>query len=367
MIYLKKIDAFGGALLVRLLPRPNPLEPSAVPARRFLLIRPGGIGDAVLLIPMILCLRKIYPAARIEVLAEKRNFSAFVLCPDIDKIFCYDKARDFAIVIRRRYDVVIDSEQWHRLSAIVARVIRSRIKIGFGTNEREKLFTHTVGYSHRRYEQDSFFELLSPLKVATPATMAYPFLSVPDVDQKKSDNILKSLQGEPFIALFPGASIPERCWGGDNFRELAIKFIELGFLVVVVGGQEDSNVGDSIVAGTNALNLAGKTSLCETAGILNRSLLLISGDSGVLHLGMGLDVSTVSLFGPGIAAKWAPRGEQHMVIDHQLPCSSCTKFGTTPPCPIGVKCMWDISVEEVFAAAQHLLSSKPGRESTDAV
>ena len=156
MIYLKKVDGLVGALLVRLLPRPNSMGPSVSPASRLLLIRPGGIGDAVLLIPMLLCLRQTYPDARIEVLAERRNFSAFALCPDIDQIFCYDKLRDLAAVIRRRYDVVIDSEQWHRLSAIVARIIRSLMKIGFGTNERKRMFTHAVGYSHDTYERDKF-------------------------------------------------------------------------------------------------------------------------------------------------------------------------------------------------------------------
>jgi ADP-heptose:LPS heptosyltransferase len=89
---------------------------------------------------------------------------------------------------------------------------------------------------------------------------------------------------------------------------------------------------------------------------LNRSQLLISGDSGVLHLGVGLGTPTVSLFGPGIADKWAPRGEQHIVINHKLPCSPGTRFGTTPPCPIGAKCIQDITVDEVFAASMKLVS-----------
>ena len=153
---MKKIDRFLGSFLARIWPRlVQPRSPS-FPVYRLLLIRPGGIGDAILLIPMILCLRQTYPDARIEVLAERRNFSAFALCPDIDQIFCYDKLRDLAAVIRRRYDVVIDSEQWHRLSAIVARIIRSLMKIGFGTNERKRMFTHAVGYSHDTYERDKF-------------------------------------------------------------------------------------------------------------------------------------------------------------------------------------------------------------------
>ncbi len=358
MLFLKKIDSLIGPLLARLLPRPAQETSLSHPPSRFLFIRPGGIGDAILLIPMILCLREAYPEARIEVMAEKRNSGVFALCPGIDRVLRYDRPRELLSALSRRYDLVIDSEQWHRLSALVARVIRSQMSIGFGTNERKRLFTHPVGYSHDRYERDSFFALLQPLNVNIPAIIDYPFLSVPDIDQQSADKMLKTLQGEPFIVLFPGASIPERCWGVENFGHLAARFRGAGIPVIVVGGREDSTAGSVILRDTPGLNLAGKTSLAETAGVLNRAQVLVGGDSGVLHIGAGLDVPTVSLFGPGIAEKWAPRGLQHRVINRKLACSPCTKFGTTPPCPIGAKCIQDISVDEVFIAAQNLFGLK---------
>ncbi len=352
---LKKVDAVIGSLLARLWPRP--MHPGSPPysVSRLLLIRPGGIGDAVLLVPVIEFLRETYPEARIEVLAEKRNSGAFALCPDIDKVVCYDRPQELLTVLRGEYDVVIDSEQWHHLSALVARMIRSKVKIGYGTNDRKRLFTQPIEYSHEDYEMDSFFDLLKPLGVAPPAKIPMPFLTIPEADQRSADNILGDLLNKPFVSLFPGASISERCWGVEKFRQTAIRLISDGIAVVVVGGKEDVAAGNDIAKGLSVLNLTGKTSLSMTAGILNRSKLLVSGDSGVLHIGVGLGIPTVSLFGPGIADKWAPRGEQHIVINHKLPCSPCTKFGTTPPCPIGAKCIQDISVDEVFAAAQKLL------------
>lgn len=354
-LFLKRIDRLIGSSLIRLWPRP--VRPAAPPLSisRLLLIRPGGIGDAVLLVPVILQLREVFPALRIEVLAERRNAGAFALCPEIDLVLCYDKPAELVAVLGRRYDVVIDTEQWHRLSAIVARTIRSQVKIGFRTNERKRLFTHPVGYFHKVYEVKSFLDLLKPLGLGPPSNISYPFLSIPEVDQASADKKLNNLLSKTFIVLFPGASIPERCWGTQKFHQLAVRLFDQGFSVIVVGGREDSAEGDAILDGTLGLNLAGKTSLSETAAVLNRSQLLIGGDSGVLHLGVGLDVPTVSLFGPGIAAKWAPRGEQHTVINHRLTCSPCTKFGTTPPCPIDAKCIQDISVDEVFVAAQNLL------------
>jgi lipopolysaccharide heptosyltransferase II len=359
MLFLKKIDGFVGPCLARLLPQPARVTSITPTPSRFLLIRPGGIGDAVLLAPVILLLKKTYPACRVEVLAEKRNHKVFALCSGVDQIFCYDNARDLTFVMRQPYDVVIDTEQWHRLSAIVARLTRSKVKIGFGTNERKRLLTHVVNYSQDAYELNSFFDLMRPLGLRPPAAHIFPYLAVSDADQKLADEHLGALGRQPFIVLFPGASIPERCWGAEKFHALAIRLNQNGFPVVVVGGREECAAAEAILASGSGLNLAGKTSLAVTVGVLNRSQLLVSGDSGVLHLGVGLGLPTVSLFGPGIEQKWAPSGEQHIVLNHKLPCSPCTKFGTTPPCPIGAKCMRDISVDEVFVAAQSLLPAKP--------
>ena len=111
-----------------------------------------------------------------------------------------------------------------------------------------------------------------------------------------------------------------------------------------------------VIAGGLGLNLAGMTSLSETAAVIQKSSLLLSGDSGVLHIAVGLGVPTVSLFGPGRVKKWAPQGERHIVISKELPCSPCTTFGTTPPCPNGIRCMSDITVDEVVNAVTRLLA-----------
>ncbi|MBE0577404.1 MAG: glycosyltransferase family 9 protein [Desulfuromonadales bacterium] len=366
-MFLKKLDEAIGSFLARLWPRPKQPGLLPVPVSSMLLIRPGGIGDAVLLVPVIEHLWDLFPAARIVVLAEKRNSGAFALCPGIDRILCYDRPRELFAALASSYDVVIDTEQWHRLSALVARSTRSWLKIGYATNERRRLFTHPVDYSHDNYEQNSFFELLKPLGIEPPATIPPAFLAIPASDQETADKLLGTVSEQPFVVIFPGASIPERCWGAEKFQQLAIRFLDEGFAVVVVGGKQEIAAGNAIAAGSSALNLADKTSLSGTAGILKRSQLLVSGDSGVLHLGVGLGKPTVSLFGPGIAAKWAPRGEQHIVINHKLPCSPCTRFGTTPPCPIGAKCIQDITVDEVCMAAQELLNLQQKKVNSDAV
>lgn len=322
---LKLIDRLMGVILTAYLPSAS-LRPFPAP-RRFLVIRPGGIGDAVLLIPTILLLKKNYPEAQIILLAEKRNGAVFNDCSAISDVLCYENPRELLTAIRGQFDVVIDTEQWHRLSAVVARLTGAPMLIGYATNERQRLFSHPIPYCHDEYEVESFYHLLAPLHIVPPEPVPLPFLHItPDLEQR-AGALLGQLGESPFVVIFPGASIPERRWGADRFRQVVAQLAEMGIPAVVVGGKEDTEDGRAIIAATNGLNLAGKTSLAESAAVIEKGAVLLSGDSGILHIGVGLGKPTVSLFGPGIEKKWAPHGENHIVINKHLPCSPCTKFG----------------------------------------
>jgi len=351
---LKTVDAILGCCAVWIFAFLPKLSMKFAQPASILLIRPGGIGDVALLIPAVRALKNNFPHTKIHVLAERRNTAAFSLCPTIDSVFRYDVPAELFAAIRGNYDLVIDTEQWHRLSVVVARICRPKTLIGFGTNERKRLLTKTVSYSHDDYEVTSFLRLLEPLSVAKNESQT-PFLTVPESATAKAVELLAPLAGKRFVAIFPGASIPERRWGAERYHLLAKGVFAAGYSIVVVGGKEDMEQGNVIISGGMGLNLAGFTSLVETAAVLEKSSLLVSGDSGVLHIAVGLDIPTVSLFGPGIAAKWAPRGEKHIVINRQLPCSPCTKFGTTPPCPRDARCMKEITADQVMEAAVRLL------------
>ncbi|OGW02152.1 MAG: hypothetical protein A2Z59_03620 [Nitrospinae bacterium RIFCSPLOWO2_02_39_17] len=88
--------------------------------------------------------------------------------------------------------------------------------------------------------------------------------------------------------------------------------------------------------------------------------LLVTGDSGIMHIACGLGTPTVSLFGPGIENKWAPKGKNHIIINKRLFCSPCTKFGYTPSCPRDAECMRLITVDEVEDAVLKLLKISEG-------
>jgi lipopolysaccharide heptosyltransferase II len=352
---LKQLDVVLGRLLAFMLTA-GCRTVHAKECSRLLFIRPGGVGDAVLLVPAIRALRRRFPDLTIHVLAERRNAGALSLCPAIDRVFCYDLPPELFAVLRAHYDAVIDTEQWHRLSAVVARLTRAPLTIGYATNERQRLFSHPVPYSHEEYEAESFFRLLLPMGITSGGEVELPFLTTPADARTRAENLLGGIVDKPFLVVFPGASIPERHWGADRFANMVRRLDSADVPVVVVGGREDVAAGEAIIAGGRGLNLAGKTSLAETAAIIERCALLVSGDSGILHMGVGLDIPTVSLFGPGIAAKWAPRGERHVVLNKRLACSPCTRFGYTPRCQCDVDCLARITPEEVADAVLTLLA-----------
>jgi ADP-heptose:LPS heptosyltransferase len=321
--------------------------------KKFLIIRPGGIGDAALLFPALNELRKSFPHSQIHVLAEKRNAGILELCPHIDRLYLYDRGFDLFKVLRNGYEAVIDTEQWHRLSAVIAFLTGSKVRIGFSTNERERLFTHGGAYSHHDYEANSFLKLFSVLlNQNVEFDPEKPFINIPNSQSAICRPIhwMGTPQSAITIALSLEASIKEREWGIEKFSELADRLIKKDVKMVVIDRKRVNGFN-----GKGIKNLSGKLNLVEAAKELSKVSLLVSGDTGIMHIAYGLGIPTVSLFGPGIEDKWAPRGENHIVINKRLSCSPCTKFGHTPPCPKDAECMKMITVDEVEESVLKLL------------
>ncbi|HEY7536136.1 MAG TPA: glycosyltransferase family 9 protein [Thermodesulfobacteriota bacterium] len=331
---------------------------------KILIIRPGGIGDAVILYPALKMLREYFKNAEIEVLAEKRNAGPLMSCPYINRLFLYDFRPPIELfrTIRRNYDMVIDTEQWHRLSAVFSYLTKAPIRVGFATNERKKLFSHPVSYSQDDYEVYSFFRLISSVTGERyDFNENEPFIPLSsDLISKIEPKVMEFRKGwRALVGMFFGGTIPERRWGVINFAELSRRLSREGLGTVIVGGSSEVKDGgrfEEIVGRDNVLNFVGRTSLMETAAIISKLNLFLSGDTGILHLAYGVGTPTVSLFGAGIQKKWAPIGKHHIVINKNLFCSPCTKFGYTPSCPYEVRCLKEITVDEVRDSALGLLS-----------
>jgi ADP-heptose:LPS heptosyltransferase len=362
---LKAIDAvLGRACCLLLAPLASrgaaadsgePLSPG-----RVLVIRPGGIGDAVLLFPMLQAMREAWPEADLDVLAEGRNAGLFRANGVVDRVLRYDRLGDLTRALRAGYDLVVDSEQTHYLSAAVAMLTRAPVRVGFATNRRRWLFTRRVPYSRQIYEAHSFLELF---RAASGKDEVFdpdrPFFPLDEPHHEWAGEALAGMPEGGLAVIHPGASTRLRRWRPERYHRVARALIERGLSVAVVGGPADRPAADEVCRGLPAertLDLAGRTDLARTAAVIARAELYVSADTGPLHLAYGLGVPTVHLFGPGELEKWAPAGARYRTVREPLPCSPCTRYGATPPCCQGVRCMEELRVEQVVRAIDEVLS-----------
>lgn len=358
--FLKTIDRFLGRAMVKLFPSPKsvPAQESLSMIRTLLVIRPGGMGDAVLLFPLLQALRGRFPAATIAVLAERRNAEIFGLIPDlVSEVLCYDRIVDFLRVLGRRYDAVIDTEQWYRLSAVAARLVRAERRVGFATNERRRLFHIPVAYDSSRYEAENFLALLAGLTgELLSLNPNRPFLTAHTAFPRHSAHEPKE-RAPVTVLIAPGAAYPEKQWAPEKFRQLAERLVENGYSTGLIGGPADIPLANDIMKGLPVQNFAGRTPLRETARLIATAALVIGGDSVALHLAAAFGTPSIALFGPTPPSQWAPRGKGHCTLYHPPPCSPCSRFGQIPPCPYDVECLKRVTVEEVFAGIREILPS----------
>jgi ADP-heptose:LPS heptosyltransferase len=374
---LKKLDRSFGPWLCRSVPPavvartdiggapPWAAEPVASEnVERILVIRPGGMGDAVLTFPMIRALREYFDRATIDVLGEQRSVGVYRINDWVRNIYRYDTTplavwRTLRELRQARYQLVIDTEQYHHLSTLVANHLRPDYLCGFDTIGRGRFHTHRVRYRESNYEVYLFLNLAAAL-IGEPQSFDpdRPWLVV---DHKWSDWAAVRLAGSGgrrIAVIAPGASTEHKVWPRDRYARVARWFIEREFYVVILGGSDTMDTARAIASDQdehNVLDLAGRTTLPETAGILQHATVYVSSDTGALHVAYGVGVPTVHMFGSGIMEKWAPPGSKYVVVNKGLPCSPCTRYGYTPPCPYGVACMDAITVDDVTAAAEEAL------------
>ena len=354
--FLKLLDKTVGKVFVGFFPASEKSIIVPEKIRKILFIRPGGIGDLVLLFPAISALAEFFPGAEIDLLCEKRNAGIAKRTKSVKNIYLYDRGLDIFKCMRNEYDVVIDTEQWHRLSAVTAYLTGAPIRIGYATNERKKLFTHPLPYSHDEYEVYSFFHLIEPLAGKTPSfDPDMPFLETPE-GFPPGLSFLPQEKRNKLVAVFPGATVRERKWENSKFGRVAEELINKGYAVVILGSVADKRDAEAIRRRAGGcIDLTGKTTLEEAASVLKACKALLTSDSGLMHVAYAVGTPTVSLFGSGIEKKWAPRGKRHIAINKGPGCSPCTRFGYTPRCPRNVECLSSIKVPEVVEGLGKIL------------
>ncbi len=349
--FLKAVDYFVGFLLASILPRQKVQATLPKSIHRILIIRPGGVGDAVFLLPILKELKT--RGMDIDVLCEMRN--AEIFSSQGYQVFFYNQFKSLNQILKNTYDIVIDTEQWHYVSAIIGYFTRSGYRVGFATRPlRTKLFNKPVSYGDNDYELDNFKRLFDGLvPVRGPINDINDCFHVPD-----SIKIWASQQiPNKSVTIFLGASIAIRRFSHEQLLLMAHNFLEKSYYLVLLGGKDVESMAQRLIRAINdprILNFVGKISLMQSAGLIQTSQKFIGPDSGLMHLACAVGTSVVAIFGPGNLIKWGPQGNKHKIVTENVLCSPCTRFGyTIPICGGRYQCVRELNVLSIIEAIEN--------------
>ena len=165
----------------------------------------------------------------------------------------------------------------------------------------------------------------------------------------------RGLDGHPLAALAPGAAHATKRWPLRHWRALAEQLRGMGYGLVAVGGAGDRQLAGEL--GPGVPNAAGEFTLQETGACLARATVLVSGDTGVMHMATGVGTRVVALFGPTVEPfGFFPYASRAEVLERDLSCRPCSAMGTER-CPLGHhRCLEEIFPDQVAAAVQRLVA-----------
>jgi len=347
---IKLLDLMVGSFIARLVPGRKDQQRDPRFIQRILIIRPGGMGDAVFLIPFLRSFKEHYPALLIDVLCEKRNQEVFRSQEHlVNKVYRYDSLRSFLGLWRNKFDVIIDTEQWHILSALVAYFLFFKHTIGFATRPlRAKLFTERIGYDPEAYELKNFQKLFQG--ILPKASQIEDIEGCFSIDAETLTWAQNTVRPQS-VSVFLGASIAIRRLNQSQSLELVRFILQKNFYVILLGGRDVLRAAAEIekeISDERVKNFIGKTSLMESAALIKHSKAFVGPDSGLMHLACAVGTPVVAIFGPGNFKKWGPQGSKHKVVTENVECSPCTRFGyTVPTCNGTYFCMGDIKIKSI--------------------
>lgn len=346
--------------------------------RKILVMKFWGLGSILLLSPAISGIREEFGKARIVLFTSRRNSEICeslgifdeVRYLDVDKgwlAFVRSLSANMTRIFLDRFDMVVDFEFFTRFSAVLTFFTFSKIKAGYHAWEAWRGDLHNIKVPFNRYWNimDNFYNLGTYLGVrARPELrMAKPRFTAKD--EAIVTGLLREsgIQGG-YIAANVNASdlVIERRWPYENFVELSRRLLEKRGLPIVFVGAPSERAGVDVIVRSvgdrRAVNLAGMVNIRQLACLFEKAGLVISNDSGPLHLAVAMETPTVSLFGPETPAIYGPKGKDHTVLFKNIDCSPCCNVHDRK----SVHCYWEkpkcmalITVDEVFAAIEKAL------------
>ncbi len=347
-------------------------------AERVLVLRLDNLGDLVMLSPALRALRAALPDAEVTLMASPTGARVVPLLPWVDRVMdevvvwqalgaCGppDPGREQALVGRiadGRFDMALIFTSFSQsplpagyaclLAGVAVRVGQSK-EFGGGVLSHE-----LASPPDECHQVDRNLALLEAIGV--PVAARHLELVVPGDVRAGADRLLAAVglaPGEPFVALAPGASAPARRYDPRRFAAVARALVDdVGLPVVVVGSPGDQALAAEVIAASGGSDgavssLCGQTSVPELAAVVARARLVVSNDSGCMHLADAFARPVVVTFaGTDLESQWGPSASPSRLLRRPTWCAPCYEI----ECPYARECL-DIDPAEVLAAAATLL------------
>lgn len=327
---------------------------------------PNWIGDSVLAIPSLRSLKNNFPKSSIIIVAKNWVKDVFMNLEFVDDIMVIPDKNDSKSIKtgakklkKHEFDAGLLLPNSF-ISALLFYMSGIPKRWGYKKEGRQVLLTKPVQHKNQRKQihQVQYYQNLIHglgLKVYPPKL----HFSMTKQERDLARNFLRSFNIDPqkkLVVLNPGASYgPAKRWPVSRYGELA-KILQKKFnlQLIIIGSKAEAGLANSISAclDKKCINLTGKTTLRMLAGVMSLADLVVSNDSGPMHLSNALGTPVVALFGPTIPSVTRPFHQPYRVIKKDVPCWPCSYR----ECPYEHQCMVKIKPEEVSLECEKFLS-----------
>lgn len=342
---------------------------------RFLIIRLSSIGDVLHATPVARELKKAVPSCHITWLVGENPASLLACNPYIDTVHVWPR-EEWEKALRagrlgeawslwralkqdlaeRAFDVALDVHGLF-LTGMIAKMTGAPRRIGLArTREVNRLFmTETAPFPpESRHVIYRYLSVLRPLGIEARDSRMDLFLSPQDQDFASGFLKRRRLQPEkPLVALCPATTWPDKNWPSEYFAAV-IDGLQDQAELLLCGGPGERLLAERIIRQVQApvINGVGRVSLTEMAALLARSAVLLSGDTGPLHMAVALETPTVSVYGPTDPAVYGPLAGPHRILTGGAACAPCNKRR----CSKGSsQCMYSVTPELAIRAIKEFL------------
>jgi len=329
-----------------------------VSSPRILLVRFSSLGDVLLMTPLIRALRGRHPAATLTAVTKEIWAPLLSANPHLDEVVTITAA-DSVVGLARGLRGASYSHRLDLHSSARSRMLRLLVPghwDSFRTRRRERrtlIRQKRDTYGIHVPVAERYFEAAAELDVRPDGGPAELFIS--PAAEARADAWLAAHQLDetaPLVALAPGAAHATKRWPLAHWRALAAHLGQAGVCTVVLGDTREREAAACVVAASagSSASAAGDLDLQASGALLRRCRVLVSGDTGPMHLATAVATPVVALFGPTVELfGFFPYQARATVIERSLTCRPCSSKGG-PHCPLGhQRCLTEILPDEVMA------------------